>query len=352
MRILYGVVGQGFGHATRSRPIIEHLSPSHEVLIAASAQAHTYLTRFFPDVIDIEGLRLAFDGPDVDPLATAWKNIARLPVMAARNFGRLLDVGDTFTPDVVISDFDSFSYMFAELHGIPVISIDNMHIMTRCRHDVPIPPGCEEDYWIAREFIEAKLRDCYHYMITTFFFPEVCEEDTSLYPPVLRPEVLGAAPGRGEHVLFYQTFPEDGLLEALRGVDAVFRVYGLNRHEDRGNLQLREFSEDGFLSDLASCRAVVATGGFSLMSEAVYLGKPYLAVPVGGQFEQILNALYLQELGYGEYHTALTADAIGEFLTRSDAYADNLRAHRQDGNADILAALDALLSELQPDSIS
>ena len=30
------------------------------------------------------------------------------------------------------------------------------------------------------------------------------------------------------------------------------------------------------------------------MGEAVYLRRPMLAVPVGGQFEQVLNARYLE----------------------------------------------------------
>ena len=44
---------------------------------------------------------------------------------------------------------------------------------------------------------------------------------------------------------------------------------------------------------------MVAGGGFSLLSEAVYLGKPVLAVPLRGQFEQMMNARYLDRKGYG-----------------------------------------------------
>ncbi len=46
-------------------------------------------------------------------------------------------------------------------------------------------------------------------------------------------------------------------------------------------------------------RGVVAGGGFSLLSEAVYLGKPVLAIPLRGQFEQLMNARYLQREGFG-----------------------------------------------------
>jgi uncharacterized protein (TIGR00661 family) len=62
-----------------------------------------------------------------------------------------------------------------------------------------------------------------------------------------------------------------------------------------GNLRYQPFGEATFIDDLASCRAVIAGGGFTLMGEAVYLHKPMLAVPVGRQFEQVLNARYLRE---------------------------------------------------------
>lgn len=47
-----------------------------------------------------------------------------------------------------------------------------------------------------------------------------------------------------------------------------------------GNLQFKNFNEDEFYRDLASCRAVITNGGFSLMTEALYLQKPILSVPV------------------------------------------------------------------------
>jgi hypothetical protein len=73
------------------------------------------------------------------------------------------------------------------------------------------------------------------------------------------------------------------------------RVYGLRRDltEDMvdGNVTYRPFGEARFIEDLRTARAVVAGGGFTLLSEAVFLHKPVLSVPVERQFEQVLNAL-------------------------------------------------------------
>ena len=62
MKILYGVVGEGMGHATRSRVVLEHLRRSgHEVRIVASHGAATFLDRHFGTVLPIEGMKMVFD---------------------------------------------------------------------------------------------------------------------------------------------------------------------------------------------------------------------------------------------------------------------------------------------------
>ena len=62
----------------------------------------------------------------------------------------------------------------------------------------------------------------------------------------------------------------------------VFETEGLH-------ITYKPFSKDGFLQDLASCKAVMATAGFTLMTESFYLRKPYLTLPMRGQFEQEIN---------------------------------------------------------------
>ena len=45
MRILYGVVGEGMGHAMRSRVVLDHLTKNHEVQVVVSGRAHDYLVK-------------------------------------------------------------------------------------------------------------------------------------------------------------------------------------------------------------------------------------------------------------------------------------------------------------------
>src|SRR4051812_21285908 len=71
MRVLYGVVGEGMGHATRSRVTLEHLlTRDHEVRVVVSGRAHKFLVERFAGrknitFEEIHGLHLKFEGNDL-----------------------------------------------------------------------------------------------------------------------------------------------------------------------------------------------------------------------------------------------------------------------------------------------
>ena len=202
--------------------------------------------------------------------------------------------------------------------------------------------------------VKAKIPGAAQYFVTTFFYPPVRKDRTTLVPPILRPEILAAHDNaeRGDHVLVYQTGgSHEALLDAMRArPDLEFLVYGMRRDLKQdvveGNLVFRPFSQQGFVDDLASSRAVIAGGGFSLMGECVYLGKPLLTVPLHGQFEQVMNALWLEKLGYGLYREEADADGIAELLERDGEFALQLQQHKQDGNQELLASLDGWVDTL------
>ena len=136
---------------------------------------------------------------------------------------------------------------------------------------------------------------------------------------------------------------------ALAATGLPCRVYGFRRDltadVTEGRLTYRPFSESAFVDDLRTARAVVAGGSFTLMGEALHLGKPLLAIPVGEQFEQIVNARYLELLGYGGYAPAATAGALAAFLERLPEHEPALAGYPRAGNEELLSALDAEIAE-------
>lgn len=348
MKILYGVTGEGMGHAIRSRVVLEHLvAEGHEVEVLASNRAAAYLDKSF-EVRTIHGLHIVAEENRVKRGKTLWSNVSEglknLPGQVKAYF----ELIDTFQPDAVISDFESFSYLYARAHDKPVFSIDNQQVMNRCIVPEEVIGKHRRDFEIVKAFVKAKLPFCDHYFIATFFTPEIRKKSTSLHPPILRDAILAAEPSDGEHLLVYQTVTENtALMEALEGCGLPCRVYGLQRdlQEDRrvGNVLHRPFSEQTFIDDLASARAVVASAGFTLMGECVYLKKPLLAVPLEGQFEQLLNARYLAHLGYGAVADQVDVQSLSAFLEASPNYASTLSSFDHPGNGPLFDAIHAQL---------
>ncbi len=347
VRILYGVVGEGMGHAMRSMVILEALvKQGHECRIVASGKASAYLEHRYPgQVTPITGLTMVYENNVIQKMKTALKNLKSLKDVPD-NFRAYAKMARTFCPDLVISDFESWTYWFARGQRIPVISLDNIQMIDRCEHDSSMIGPDKKDFLLAKSLVRAKLPSCNAYLITTFFYPRLKKDRTSLHPPILRPVIMEQASNirTDEHVLVYQSGSDpDGLIEELKGVGVPFRAYGLKPVEKPvvdGNLTLCPFSEQQFIEDLTTARAVIASSGFTLMGESIFLGKPLLTVPLVGQFEQSLNARYLAKLGYGELCEGLTKDQVRCFLERSGQYEKNLRSFQHDKNQGLLLHLE------------
>ncbi|HEX8327769.1 MAG TPA: MJ1255/VC2487 family glycosyltransferase [Hymenobacter sp.] len=350
MNILYGVPGEGLGHATRSKVVIGHLlKQGHQVCVVSSSRAYHMLAAAFPGrVHEIRGFHLAYKGLAVSKARTAVLTLRTAPEDLRTNFAKYRELLCDFEPELIISDFESFSYLFAKMRRLPIVSIDNMQIISRAKLDVTVPKSERGNYNLAKSIVRAKLPHSRHYFVTTFFDLPLEKDDTTLVPPIIRPEILAAKPSTGQHVLVYQSATTQQNLVALlqQLPDQEFRVYGFNKEEDHGNVQLRAFSEAGFIADLASARAVVTNGGFSLISEAVYLRKPICAIPIPAQFEQWLNAAEVEQKGYGRHFAAITADNLRAFLYGLAGFETALAGYQQNGNQVLFAHLDEALKEI------
>ncbi|MGI4740358.1 MAG: glycosyltransferase family protein [Janthinobacterium lividum] len=353
MTILYGVPGEGLGHATRSKVLIAWLlEQGHDVRVVSSSRAFTLLDKAFPGrVLEIKGFHLAYKQLTVSKSRTVGLTLRTAPEALQVNFRQYRQLLHGFRPEVVISDFESFSYFFAKLLRVPVISIDNMQIISRAHLDVTVPPAEREHYDVARYLVRAKLPRARHYLITTFFELPLrlrYAEHTTLVPSIIRPEIQATSPTTGGYVLVYQSATTQGdLIDILQQIpDQEFRVYGFNKEEAHGNVLLRPFSEAGFIAELAGCRAVLTNGGFSLISEAVYLHKPVCAVPIPAQFEQWLNAAEIEKRGYGRRFEAITPANVQAFLSELPAYEAALSTYQQNGNEVLFERLREVLAEL------
>jgi uncharacterized protein (TIGR00661 family) len=344
MNILYGVPGEGMGHATRSKVVIDYLLQKHNVQVVSSSRAFQFLNKSFPNrVHEIEGMHFAFKNEQVSKMDTFMLNVKNGPKNLFKNITEYLHIKKSFKPDLVISDFESFSFLYAKKNHIPYISIDNMQVIDRCMLDIKIPKEEKKNFTLSKSIIKIKVPGANHYLITSFFEAQIKKENTTLVQPIVRDAIIEAKIENGNHVLMYQTSSKLAtVIQVLHQIPEItFIVYGFNKEQIDKNIIFKSFSESGFVNDLASAKAVIANGGFSFISEAIYLKKPIYSFPLKNQFEQFVNASFVDKMCYGRYFENLSSDNLKAFLYDLPVFKSNLVHYSQNGNEALFKILDA-----------
>ena len=331
-RILYGVSGEGSGHSSRALEMGRHLlEQGHELKMVSYDRGYRNLSPVF-DTLAIEGLHIVSMNNRVRPLATLWHNVRRLPAIW-RGLQRLRACIRDFQPAYVITDFEPCTAWLARLYRIPLISLDNQHRMRYMRYRSPLRLLWSR--WITASVIRLMVPPPSAALATTYYYGELKNTRTFLFPPIIRREVLTARPIPGHHHLVYVTNHFDSLLDVLRQFPKErFVIYGVSHQGMDGNLEFKAFSSEGFVRDLATCKSVIATAGFTLISEAIYLGKPYLALPMQGQFEQQLNALCLEELGFGRGASQVSHEVLQDFFAQLPTLTARVQRYAEEHRVD------------------
>lgn len=339
-RIFYSVCGEGMGHAIRSSVILEHLTKKYDVYIFSSERAYEFLSNKFDNVFEIGGFNTVYENNVVRTKKTFFKALKANPTNLKEGYNVLYKECKRIKPNIIISDFENYASMLSKLMNIPLISLDNIHMLTQCEYDYP--PHHRADMLTAKAVTKSYILRPKRHIITTFFYPPLKHPNmTALYPPVLREEIMKLEPVGGDHVLVYQTAESSiNLMEELKKLDYKFIVYGFNKDDVDENLTYRSFNEKQIFEDMRTAKAIIVNGGFTMISEAIYLKKPIYCTPAHKNFEQILNGFYVEKLGFGESHDDLDVNKIEGFLDNLDKYQENLNKVEPWDNTEILKDLD------------
>jgi len=321
-RIIYAMAGEGFGHASRAHFIGQRfLDAGHDVLFAASLRALQYLRPYYGErVKEIFGLSYNYSKGYVDPRATVWKNLKQFPQGHRVNREFFEHVCKPFQPDLVVTDFEPFCAQWAWRHHVPFLSIDNEHLLTLCRLDHQF-----RDFFghlNATVVVRCHYFGARAYVITNFFRAPVKSGKAVLAPPLVRPAIARLQPSEGDHIVVYTTTgtQEEQWRDVLgRFAPRKFYVYGFNKNAEWKNCTFKETSTEGFATDLAAASGVIASAGYSLISECLYLRKKMLLLPLGGHYEQIMNARYAEKLGLGVSAPQVEESVVARFLDRLGA---------------------------------
>jgi len=247
------------------------------------------------------------------------RNLLKIPEANEQNDRLFKQFFEPFKAELIISDFEPFSAWWAWRNSLPFISIDHEHMLTLCKLEH------KSKNWFSR-LTASVVTECYYvgavsYIIINFFEAELRIDSAVLAPPIIRPVVRALDGREGEHILLYSTSGKgrEQLVEILGKFGGQkFYIYGFDEIGEFKNCIFKERSTDGFLVDLAAARGVIASAGFSLISECMHLKKKMCLLPLASQYEQMINAHYIEKLGLGISSEKLDEETIERFLDKID----------------------------------
>lgn len=351
MRIAWGVMGYGRGHAMRTMSVLPALMKEHEVTVFTAGDAYEVLAPKFPTVrIPMIGYRHNDRGGHSLPGTLA----GNLGPMADLLFGGpgIRGLEREFRDrgvQLVISDSEAWTHRAAQRLGLPRISFDHVGILAYCKPHFP------PDLWALG------MRDALGYralmgvperiLISSFYDAEPAYPGVRIVGPMLRDEVLRARATQGDFLLCYFNKGEHQyrphIDRALRLLDCPVRIYGTPYVGKVDNLDFRAPGNDCFVHDLAACKAVLSTAGNQTLGEAIHFGKPILALP-DDAFEQRLNGYVIERVGVGMRADlkTLTPSDVDRFLGNYERHRSHMREHARDGRAEAIETLHRYIGEL------
>ncbi len=340
--IILGVQGEGMGHAMRCSILIKHLRKKHNVKVFASNRAYQFLCKKYDDVHEIQSYNIIYKNNRVRPLSTLGLFLRRLPSYL-QSYIKVRHAVRDFNTDIILSDYEPITHSAGFFSGCRNISINNQNDITF--QNSKAKPGD----WMSLAGT----------LLVTFFFTLFSHhyiiysirkgknrKNATYVGNLIKEEIRASQSSYGNHVLVYQTSNNnDKLIEILKQTNENYVVYGFNVKKKEGSIVFKTFSTETFRNDLSSAKAVLLNGGLTAITEAIYLKKPILSVPIAGQFEQKYNALTIEEMGFGKHLSKPTVEEIDEFFSKLPEYKKNLQTYQNQANEKIVKDIEkAILS--------
>lgn len=350
-RILYGVCGEGLGHASRSRILINYLKKQgHDIRIAAGNKAYRYLSKEFEHVYEVESPRFIYKRNQASLFWTIIWTLYRLGVSAPHSFLKIRTIIKEFKPELLITDAEPISHAAARISGVKRISIDNPHVLLHRKYKVKF--GEYLSWFILLIAIKISILGADKYIIYDFSDEQLNNPHLLFLKPLIQEGILKQKPTYGDHIFVYQTLnPSGNICKMLKNIDETFVIYGSNKDLVDGNLVFKTFNDDEFYRDIANAKAIMTNGGFTVISEALYLKKPIYSLPINYQFEQVLNGKFVEQLGAGVYHKKLSEENLRNFLGNLDVYQKNLKTYNPGSQTKTLTRIEEEIQALLPNKV-
>lgn len=283
MRILYAIQGTGNGHISRAREIVPLLQQYGELdLLVSGTQADVNLSQ--PLAYRFHGFSFVFGKKGgVDH----WQTYRTMNLSRLKKDVRSIPLKKY---NLIINDFEPVTAWACKLQKVPSVSLS--HQAAFLSPKTPRPSNFFHwAEWVFKHYAPSTHHIGFHFE----------RYDDFIHTPVIRSDIRRQEPTDAGHITVYLPAFDDRLLlthlKKLTEVQwEVFSKHASKAYRD-GNVLVRPVNNELYNKSLASCHGLLTGGGFEGPSEALFLGKKVLVIPMKNQYEQQCNAEAARRLG-------------------------------------------------------
>lgn len=283
MKILYAIQGTGNGHVSRAMDVGPELEKHGEVdYLVSGAQVEISLPK--ETKYRSEGLSFYFGKKGGINLSKTIKS------NSSRRFLKEIKDFPIDSYDLIINDFEPITAWAAKIRGKRCVALS--HQSALLSEKCPKPESKDVvGQMILRNYAPASVHYGFHF--NAF--------DENIYTPVVRRSIREAkVSNKGHYTVYLPAYADEKIVEVLSKVKKVkWEVFSKHNKKgfEEGNVKVSPIDNRSFIESITSSEGVLCGAGFETPSEALFLGKKLMVIPMKNQYEQQCNAAAMEEMG-------------------------------------------------------
>ena len=306
MKILYAIQGTGNGHLTRSLSVIKELQKYADIDILISGTQYQ---------INVSN-PIAYRFKGLGYIVGESGQINYFDTIRNFNFKRFYSEAKEIAIkqyDLVVSDYEPLSVIAASRANIPTIGLSNQ--VALFHKEVSRP----------KQIISCRKLIMKYYAVCNYNIGlHYNAIGKNIETPIIRDEIRhGNNIDKGFGIVYLPFFSDENIYKILNNIKNIEWVVFSKRIRQRyrkENVLFELINSESFTEKLLSCHIVLTAAGFETTSEALFLGKKMVVVPLKWHFEQAVNSLALEKLGVSILNTFNNFKSVSliESIIRSD----------------------------------
>lgn len=282
MKILYAIQGTGNGHISRAKEIIPILKEKGDIDILISGY-ECDLNLEHAVKYQLHGLNFTFGkkgGIDF------WKSYKKMNLL---RFFREIKNLPIKNYDLVINDFEPVSAWAAKINSVNIISLSHQNAVLD-----KASPSLKKHFiekWILKYYAPSKVKFGFHFN----------GYSSATFTPIIRKKIRNKkTTNKGHFTVYLPSYSIEKTIKILSQIPIVkWQVFSKETTSliFKKNITVFPVNEFDFIKSMASSSGILCGAGFETPSEALFLRKKLMVIPMKNQYEQKCNALALKQMG-------------------------------------------------------